>query len=469
LIRLKKNGIRWELHEEFAPLLDELLASAGTAIKESPAKVVTRHDVAGRTYYVKRYRHAAIRFRPLKFFFKRSQAHNEWRVARRLQALGVPMVRHLALGERWSATGLQESILITEGFDGVPLEQTTKFDVNSLLAFVDRLLAAGVLQKDLHPGNILVGADPRDLRLVDVHGTQIKAAITEQDRAANLAFLRIFVELPLPDEIARLSAQMRRDYYAYRSGRCLKHNREFAPKRAGGLRWQVRLPFLSRQVEQILEDPDGFLTAHAEILKPGRSSTVGRANGLVLKRNNLRKVESLFKDLFRPSRARRAFRKSYHLELVGIPTARPVAAADKRVLRILLRSYLLMQEIPAAVDLSACRGNKFRAIRAVAGLVAKLHEEGFAHRDLKETNIVFDSAGKPYLLDLEGLSYIEQVPPHRAASDLARLAHAVEPWEHVTGRDRWRFLTCYCRARGMGKKVQRELASQITSYLGERL
>ena len=170
MIHYTQDGIRWHLQEDMEALLQPLLAGKGRVVKESPAKLVSVVEVGGRTFYVKRYRHSAVPLRPLKFFFKRSQAHAEWEVARRLESLGIPAVRHVALGERWSATGLNESILITEGFDGVPLDQRSDFVPAAVLAFVERMHQAGVLQADLHPGNILVGKDPTEMRLVDLHG-----------------------------------------------------------------------------------------------------------------------------------------------------------------------------------------------------------------------------------------------------------------------------------------------------------
>src|SRR5207247_3489276 len=156
----------------------------------------------------------------------------------------------------------------------------------------------------------------------------------------HLALLRVFVPIPVPAEVERDSRRLRRTLLYRRSKRCLLRNREFARQRLGGLTWQLRLSLANDAVRRVLEDPDGFLTGRAQVLKPGRTSTVGLADGLVLKRFNFRKIENVVKDLLRPSRARRAFRAAYHLELAGIATARPIALAVQRAAGILLRSYL---------------------------------------------------------------------------------------------------------------------------------
>ncbi len=423
MIRLKKNGVRWELAEELP--LDALLADAGTTIKESNVKLVSRHDVAGKVYYVKCYRHAGAALRPLKFFFKPSQARQEWTIAQRIQ---VPIVRHLALGERWSAAGLQESILITEGFDGhVPGEA----DASRVLAFVRQLHERGVLQRDLHPENILVNS--REVRLVDLHGTVLKTP-TDEEISDNLARLRLFLPIPVTPEIEQRSAEFGRQFFAQRARRCLKRNREF--DRQDG--WFIRKPVW----KDALRDPEAFLR-RARILKQGRTSIVSAADGFVMKQYNLRRPSRLLKDLFRRSRAVNAYLKAYHLELASIPTARPVAAGEKRICGFLLRSYFVMEELKNVRDVSQWPGNRRQTARRVGELIARLHEAGFSHRDLKESNIVLDPDGRPALLDLEGLKFDGCVSPRRAAADLKRLARIPQ-----AGRmERVAFLFRYCKTR----------------------
>jgi len=462
--RLEHRGIRWELQPDFEPLLAVVLADPGRTIKDSPAKSVTVHDVGGRTFYLKRYRNRAFPFRSLKFFFKPSHARREWKLAGQIEARGVPIVRHLAVGERWTWRGLDESLLITEGFAGQPIHQfparATDEVQGALGQFVRHMHDRGILQFDLFP-NILVAGPPLTLKRVDVHHAVLKSALSLTERVDNLAFLH--TEVPLTEKFfaaygwgsdltqqTRLRSEaMRRDYLAARARRCLRSNADFDRRRFGGLEWWVRLARLDPQVENILADPDAFLATRATLLKRGRSTTVGRGAGIVVKRFNLRKPLRLLKDLFRASRNRRAYQKAYHLELAGIPSARPIATAEKRFLRFLLRGYFVMEEIPGAVELGHWRGDSRVAARALAELLAKLHGEGFCHRDLKETNLVFDSAGRLHLIDLEGLEYVHEVSLRRAAADLARLARGAAKHPQFTEADRLRFLRRYCKLRGI--------------------
>jgi tRNA A-37 threonylcarbamoyl transferase component Bud32 len=111
----------------------------------------------------------------------------------------------------------------------------------------------------------------------------------------------------------------------------------------------------------------------------------------------------------------------YHLELVGILTPRVVAVAEHRSLGLALRSYLVMEKIAEAKDLADVNYDDPSLIRCLAELIGKMHAEGFVHRDLKASNILVDSGGKPHLIDLDGLSYLGKVSAYAAVSNLKRL------------------------------------------------
>jgi tRNA A-37 threonylcarbamoyl transferase component Bud32 len=221
------------------------------------------------------------------------------------------------------------------------------------------------------------------------------------------------------------------------------------------LRWHFRIRYFDEHLRSTLENPDAFFSRCVRLFKgPERSSTVGSGHGLVLKRVNFRKPGNLCKDLFRRSRAIRAYRKAHHLELLGIASPRPVAAAERRWLGFLRNSYLVVEEVTGARDLGECLAEAKRVspelLRRVADLVARLHQEGFSHRDLKETNLLVDSSGRPHLIDLDGLVFLMFTPEERAARDLARLGRAAAKYPSVTLPDRVVFLRRYCKARGLG-------------------
>ena len=67
MIQNEKDGIRWVLAPAFEPLLAKTLADPGEVVKKTPTKLVTVHQINGKSIYVKKYLNAAKRLRPLKY------------------------------------------------------------------------------------------------------------------------------------------------------------------------------------------------------------------------------------------------------------------------------------------------------------------------------------------------------------------------------------------------------------------
>ncbi len=437
--------MRWTVADDFAPRLANVLkASRIEIIKDDRAKFVARHEFNGRAFYVKRYRHGAFALRPAKFLVKASQAEQEWKLAAELEKRAVRIVRHVALGKQWSGRGLVESVLITEAFDGVPVERRHEMFFPKVIDLVREMARAKVAHFDFHPANLLLNETSGEIRLIDLYGAKISDQETAQEIEAML-FAQLCISLPLPVSagIKERSRELRKDRLAERARRCLKSNRDFTRRKFGKFSWQVRRAAITPAVEAVLRDPDEFLSL-ARVLKAGRSSTVGAANGLVLKRHNFKKPLNLGKDIVRGSRGRRDFLKAYHLELCELPTACVIATADDRVLGAAPRSFVLMEEIPHAID--AGRASDAEIIK-LGFFIAQLHAEGFTHRDLKETNILFSREGHPHLIDLDGLKFVKSVMVPEAAANLRRLAQGLAAAGKLTRRNVIGFMLNYCRTR----------------------
>ena len=445
VIERTHDKLRWQLADDFAPLLETALGAPARVIKESAAKIVTENSVGGRTFFVKRYRHAAVLLRPFKFLFKATQAAQEWRLAEALERLNVPIVRHVALGELHSALGIRESVLITEAFAGVPVNKMTSTR-ERIVEFVERIWQAGVFHRDLHPANLLINPATGELRLVDLHGIVIRREPIEQERKQMLATLRMTLPLPVPRDVEELSAEVRKRAFFVRSKRSLRTNRDFSIRRFGEWKWNVRNAAMTPELERILREPDDFIES-ATPLKRGRSATVSGNSRVVLKRHNFKKPHNPLKDLFRGSRARQGFCKAYHLELCRIATPRAIAAADHRAFGFPTRSFLLMEQIPGAVDAGKWTGDERAGARALGHLIGRLHAEGFIHRDLKETNVLFDARGVPHLIDLDGLHFVSSVSNESARLHLKRLAEGIRAAGKLSRNSLIVFLLHYCRAR----------------------
>jgi tRNA A-37 threonylcarbamoyl transferase component Bud32 len=235
--------------------------------------------------------------------------------------------------------------------------------------------------------------------------------------------------------------------------------------RAGAIRWTVRPSFDKTQLAAILNNPDASLADASQHFKNSRNVTVARVtlNGprpprLVLRRLNYGRLRHRLRDTFRPSRAERAFRYGLRLEQAGVTTPRVVAAGARRVLRWPVQAYLLTEEVPGATPLNRFLAEQRRWPRSLvlklADLIARLHERGFSHRDLKSTNVLLDARLDPYLIDLDGLRIFGAVSERRARADLVRLAREFKAHPRTLQWTGARFLQRYCQARRLERSFQ---------------
>ncbi|HVM59370.1 MAG TPA: lipopolysaccharide kinase InaA family protein [Verrucomicrobiae bacterium] len=326
--------MNWEAREDFVPLLSSVLESPGEAVKNSGITSVTRHHLGDRQFYVKTQSHGQRWWWPLKYFFKAPRGRDEWRLAGRLERFGIPVVPHLAYGERWGRSGLRETTLITEGLAGyLPLPKATDLNdstfQNRLGQLVRQMHEAGVIHEDLNRANLLYAATVAHLRLVDLDKIRLRPALTVPQRLSNIAL--IGARLPLTDsffdaygtgfpfsrEAIRQRARTEREALASQiSRRWRAHTSEMDVRRVGELRWRVRRIYDDKALAKILEAPDRLSAANE--------------NGFVLQQFGCGR-----------SRADRCYREAYRLELLGVGAPRPVAVGEKRLLGICQRSYFV--------------------------------------------------------------------------------------------------------------------------------
>ncbi|MBW1746795.1 MAG: hypothetical protein JRJ25_11240 [Deltaproteobacteria bacterium] len=83
----------------------------------------------------------------------------------------------------------------------------------------------------------------------------------------------------------------------------------------------------------MIADPDSVIDS-SRLLKEGNSSTVALAevNGklLVIKRYNIKNFIHALKRYLRNTRAWTSWRNAHRLELLGIPTPKPIAFLERR-------------------------------------------------------------------------------------------------------------------------------------------
>ncbi len=249
--------------------------------------------------------------------------------------------------------------------------------------------------------------------------------------------------------------------------------------RAGKVRWIVRHGIA--HVHNILADPDRFLRDPALLISDSPLITMSRipasvayAPDLLLRRLNYGRPRHRWRDVFRLSRAERAFWYGLQLEEAGIHTPRTLAAGIDRFLRWPRRAYLLSEWLSGATSLEDWlkrhHGLPREQVYQLADLLARLHDQGFSHRDLKASNVLLDPRLRPWLIDLDGVRRFNQLSEHRAMLDLSRLG-----WEFVR-YPKWfqwngpRFLKRYCHRRGLQQSpVRLKILAPILQRLGAGL
>ena len=326
--------MNWETRQDFAPLLSSVLESPGETVKNSGITSVTRHHVSGRQFYVKTQSHNRRWWWPPKYFFKPPRGRHEWRLADRLEHFGIPVVPHLAYGERWGRSGLLETTLITEGIAGdLPLPKAADLSdpafQQRLGELVRQMHNAGALHEDLNRSNLLYAATAGHLRLVDLDKIRLRRAPSLPQRLTSLAL--IGARLPLTAdffdgygtdiqfsrESVLRQAQIKREVLASQiSRRWRTHTNDIDVRYVGQLQWRVRRVYDDKTLARILETPDRF-SATSE-------------GGFVLQQFGSGR-----------SRAWRCYREAYRLELLGVDAPRPVAVGEKRLLGICQRSYFV--------------------------------------------------------------------------------------------------------------------------------
>jgi hypothetical protein len=196
--------------------------------------------------------------------------------------------------------------------------------------------------------------------------------------------------------------------------------------------------------------------------KPGatvvrRQLQVGpHALDVFIKQHRPRSAVGRLIDLFRSSRAKRAFRQGHRLMMHGLSTALPLACLERRVGPVVVESVLVTEAAAEAVALHRFLAGPFAAMppRQQAGARRQLAEQigravavlwrcGLVHRDLKAPNLLVRcEAGRPAELVVIDLDGVRRAGPDRARA-LRRVAQSADELAGLTRTDRLRVLRAF--------------------------
>ena len=387
-VRAKRGEFTWWIRPEWQdPLIgpDGLKLSEWrdrgrlATVKQGPHRIVYRADLPEGSVYVKHYLVPDARAM-LRQWFRRGKGRNEGRRAANLEAIGVPTITPIALGEQRRGKFLFENYLITAAIvDTLPLDEFVerllpKYS-QARAARIRRSLAvalgvltaklhdAGFLHTDFHPGNILVRIDADDtpmLSMIDLDALRVHRYVSWNDARANLALLNhyFWMRSELTDRHRFLSAyfeargQQPPEGHSFARGielstrrwaerlwtrwgrRCRGSNKYFAAQHAPGA-WGIRVRGMKTALmAALIADPDApFQDPATTIIKQSRTTTVaeltmeigGAPRQVIYKRFNRKKWLDPLLALFRPSRGWRAWQAGQHLSSRGLPTPQNLA------------------------------------------------------------------------------------------------------------------------------------------------
>lgn len=369
----------------------------------------------------------------------------------RLTKAGIPAPKLLGSGE---CAGGKAAWVITEYLaDSASLSQIAGLDIEALQASdeglvyatstartIAQLHKAGLLQKDIHPGNFLFQHDHCNV----IDAADIQTFTSSAQAVHNLGVF--WAQLP-----ERWWPEL---YLAYQGESEL--TLEYGTVCAQAWAWQAlraadlaaksvrdcslfevthtRQRFISvwreeaDDLEPLLSDLDGAL-AGSRLLKDGGSATVGlvtyRGRDLVIKRYNLKSWGHRLKRFWRPTRAWHSWQAGHRLRVLGVNTPRPVAMLEERCGPFRARGYLVVEAI-AGVDLfevseSSDSGVMDKVVKAVSGLMKVLIRHRISHGDFKATNLLWDN--DLYMIDLDAVRWHEKQSSWARAhqKDVARL------------------------------------------------
>ena len=280
--------------------------------------------------------------------------------------------------------------------------------------------------------------------------------------------------------------------------RILRRNRYFSPIRlANGWRGHVMLasrhcPFtfqaasyeftLSQWLDAIGDIEHLFDASKTLVIKDTASGLVVRRRirigdhelDVFIKRPRRKQAWKILLDCFRPSRPLRAFKLGHSLLIRHVATAMPLACIERRVGPFLRDSILITETVDGsrlndfldtwlgtspkrdvALTVPQQRQLAQEVLWQMGRMLQRLHDNHFAHRDLKSTNMIVQwSPGRSpqiVLLDLDGLRHTLWISTKQQFQGLMRLNVSLLQCPVVNHAGRLRMLMGYLRRPGIGR------------------
>ena len=426
------------------------------------------------------------------------QWERECRTALKLLEMEVPAPRPLFVAERKKFFLPAEGILATaEIVGGSTLKEFLEKGGSisegllwRLAGFLADLHGKRIHHMDLHWDNVMVGEYDQKLWLLDLHRVKVGFNFDKKRRIWNLAqllssmgtyldpplrreFLREYLDLAsIPDpvdqwerEITRIHQEMCRTHEISRTKRCLHESSSFDKYNWGGFRIirtrEVPREVLAKVLRSAKEDGSQCIKIDTKVRV--RVEIVQMPEGplpLCVKEFMPRMTWKTI-PLFRSKRrAERFWLGAWGLRARGLPAPACYGMWRPNLLSRAATSGVIMEMVPGESlrDLLLTMGDKRDALRPVslklAQLLAKMHDKGVFHRDLKASNLLVGQVqGREeiFLMDLEDVRFEKRVSVKEVIRNLTQLDQSSPRW--VSRFTKLRFLATYLGARSKGREL----------------
>jgi len=441
---------------------------------------------------------------------RRGRAQAEWDAARFLAAAGLPVPPALAVGVQRRRGMIDTSFYAARFLERMrPADvvlpelgpEDRRFVLERLAVLIHLVHDADFDHRDLHAGNVLVGAGSGavcELAITDLHrsrhGRPVGETARRQALASWLHSLRGLLDPParrawiatylgavraseadawfadVEARIGRLEQVRRRS----RGKRCFRESTVYTLDVGGG--WGARRRDLP------LARLDAVLAAHAEASTPGRPGFVKRSRrgvvtrhgGIVVKERRSAGLLARLRDRVLPRRHAAGYRNAHVLDVLRVGTARPLAHVRRHG-----SSWTLYEDLGALPRLDVlarelytrgARAEQVRLREATALWLGRLHREGIYHGDLKGVNVLVERKGDALgfrLIDTDRCGFFRRpVDGRRRLKNLSQLAASIPTCVSRTERLRW--YRQYARAAGAAPS-ERRAAALVAQQLARKI
>jgi len=373
-------------------------------------------------------------------FSARRHLKREWRGLSFLASRGLSAPKPLFYGQtedkRWAVVveKIADSSTVLDVF-----KETQDPDKElDLLVSVCKELAKqhskGVLQKDLHLGNFLLGGD----NVFTLDAGQMRFLRCEAGRKSSISQLAMLASC-LPDTNTESISTLCKEYFNARRWRLGKSDqisfqKQLAVHRKRTLRKGLKkclrtskrhlrvktgryIAVFDRDFCQEAKPPDFIkqidaLMDEGQILKNGNtcylSHLMWNGKDVVVKRYNHKGFIHSLRHTIKRSRARRGWLHGHRLAMLDIATPKPLAYIEQLKKKLVWKSYLVTEYVEGQKLYDFLRnGNiaeeqRSTAMQQVKNLLDKIGKYRITHGDLKHTNILITDNG-PTITDLDGM------------------------------------------------------------------